>query len=248
MSWPGSFFHHLTLTISSQAPTDHNIIPHLQLLKHKMMQLITMSDHFYFHRNETDKSLPYETNEEQEQKLQPSQEASLKPAALPQADLNKSDQDVQTRDVLCGRDKKSHSHVGNKRFRQIVLMHREEYQTASSRDIKTKITCKIVKMIRDCGGRFLKEDETTGEWKDVGDNYAREKVSHALRSAKDPNRPKVKKQREAKKYIPSPEDEALFQATLADQQRIFQGLMDKGEKGEATDLSFDNIDSLLAGI
>lgn len=141
---------------------------------------------------------------------------------------------LQSVDVLCGRDKMSHAHSGNKRFRQIIEMHREGYQTASCREKKTSITCQIVKTIRDSEGRFLKRDDETGEWSDVGDDYAREKVSHALRSAKDPNRPKIKKQRVVPKFVPSPEQEAVFRATLRDQQRIFHSLVEKENQGLTT--------------
>ena len=36
-------------------------------------------------------------------------------------------------DVLCGRDKVSHSHVGNNRFRHIIKMNQMRYQNATSR-------------------------------------------------------------------------------------------------------------------
>jgi hypothetical protein len=147
---------------------------------------------------------------------------------------------LQSVDVLCGRDKMSHAHSGNKRFRQIIERHRESYQTASCREKKTSITCQIVKMIRDCEGRFLKRDDETGEWSDVGDDYAREKVSHALRSAKDPNRPKIKKTRVVPKFVPSPEQEAIFRATLRDQQRIFQSLVEKENQGLDAAEMFDH--------
>jgi hypothetical protein len=150
-------------------------------------------------------------------------------------------------DVLCGRDKMSHAHSGNKRFRQIIEKHREGYQTASCREKKTSITCQIVKMIRDSEGRFLKRDDKTGEWSDVGDDYAREKVSHALRSAKDPNRPKIKKPRVVPKFVPSPEQEALFRATLRDQQRIFHSLVENESNDYDCDFSSEDV-SIISGL
>ncbi|KAL3933413.1 MAG: hypothetical protein SGBAC_010411 [Bacillariaceae sp.] len=130
-------------------------------------------------------------------------------------------------DVLCGRDKISHAHIGNKRFRQIIETHREEYQTAPSRDSKTTITCRIVAMIRESGGRFLKQNAKTNQWEDVGDGYAREKVSHALRSAKDPNRPRIKKPRKVTKHVPTPDEDAQFANVLCDQKKIFEQLLSK---------------------
>jgi hypothetical protein len=104
---------------------------------------------------------------------------------------------IQRTDVLCGRDKLSYAHVGNKRFRHIIVMNREVYQTGPSKN-KTSITCDIITMVREYGGRFLKLDETTGEFQELSEHYIRDKVSHALRSAKDPNRPCIKKRREVK--------------------------------------------------
>lgn len=133
-------------------------------------------------------------------------------------------------DIICGRDKISHSHVGNKRFRTIIEMNRERYQTAPSRDDKTRITFEIVSMIRSCqpGGRFLKIDDTAA-WKDVGDEYAREKVSHALRSAKDPNRKKSRRKRKTFVKPHSDEENSVFAALLEDQQNIFQRLVAEEE-------------------
>lgn len=135
-------------------------------------------------------------------------------------------------DVLCGRDKISHAHIGNKRFRQIIENNREAYQTAPSRDAKTTMTCRIVAMIRDSGGRFLKHNPETNEWEDVGDGYAREKVSHALRSAKDPNRPRIKKPRKVTKYIPSADENAQFATVLSDQRKIFEQLLQRQKSSE----------------
>jgi hypothetical protein len=129
-------------------------------------------------------------------------------------------------DILCGRDKICHSHVGNKHFRRLVESYRLEYQNARCRDHKTQITCSVIEMVHRNGGRFLKLDENAGIWEEVDEQYAREKVSHALRSAKDPSRPRVKKQRRTKEYVPSEEENALFQEALEEQQRVFRLLME----------------------
>jgi hypothetical protein len=142
---------------------------------------------------------------------------------------------VTSIDVLCGRDKVSHAHIGNKHFRRIIETFREGYQKADCRDQKTNITCSVIARIHSYGGRFLKLNEDTGIWEEVGDQYAREKVSHALRSAKDPNRPKVKKPRKIKKYVPSHEEDAAFREALEEQQRIFQNLIDNHVESGATE-------------
>jgi hypothetical protein len=146
-----------------------------------------------------------------------------KPAAV---DLSKLPPGVAPNDVLCGRDKVSHAHIGNKYFRQIIEDFRAIYQNADCRDQKTNITCSVISKIQNRSGRFLKLNEESGIWEEVGEQYAREKVSHALRSAKDPNRPKVKKPRKTKKYIPTQEEDAAFKEALEQQQQIFQDLIE----------------------
>eukprot|EP00980_Cylindrotheca_fusiformis_P031205 scaffold25978_cov122-Cylindrotheca_fusiformis.AAC.3 len=137
---------------------------------------------------------------------------------------------ITSADVICGRDKLSHTHVGNKRFRQIIEMNRVSYQNATSRNEKTRITCQVIDAIRSSNGRFLKLDERTGEWSDAGDICAREKVSHALRYAKDPNRPRIKKPRKVIKHAPSAEENAHFDAAFKEQQKLFQELLQKGQE------------------
>eukprot|EP00980_Cylindrotheca_fusiformis_P013326 scaffold3391_cov116-Cylindrotheca_fusiformis.AAC.3 len=137
---------------------------------------------------------------------------------------------ITAADVICGRDKLSHTHVGNKIFRKIIEMNRVSYQNATSRDEKTRITCQIVDVIRSSNGRFLKLDEKTGRWFDAGDTCAREKVSHALRYARDPNRPRIRKPRKVVEHVPSAEEDAHFDAVFEEQQRIFQELLQKGEE------------------
>jgi len=84
-------------------------------------------------------------------------------------------------DVYCGRDKRTHAHPGNKRFRELITSHRESYQTATLRENKTKITSDIIETVHGYGGRFLKLDEEAGQWFEVDSAYTHDKVSHALR-------------------------------------------------------------------
>jgi hypothetical protein len=123
-------------------------------------------------------------------------------------------------EVTCGTDKISHAHIGNKRFRDIIEMIRERYQTAPSRDEKMRITCEIVSVVRSHrpGGRFLKINTDTKKWNDVGDEYAREKVSHALR---------YRKKRKAAPTSHTDQESDVFATLLEDQQRILRRLVDE---------------------
>jgi hypothetical protein len=88
--------------------------------------------------------------------------------------------EINTNDVLCGRGGATNNHDGNRRFRSTVTEHQPEYLEARKKD-KAVIARRIVRIIRERGGRFLRRDENTGEWIDVGDRKAVEKTSQALR-------------------------------------------------------------------
>jgi hypothetical protein len=81
--------------------------------------------------------------------------------------------------VLCGRGKDSFNHVGNSRFRILVGMFTERYSQANNRTAKSAIVSEIVNMIRQAGGNFCQFKR--GAWFEVGDIYAREKVSAKFR-------------------------------------------------------------------
>jgi len=127
-------------------------------------------------------------------------------------------------DILCGRAKVSYNHIGNRRFRVIIQMNRERYQTSIARDDKTCIIYEIVKMIRSCG-RFLKLNTDTNQFYDVGDDFAREKVSHALRSAKAPKREKAPKKRNCAPKSYTDQENINYATLFQDQQNIFQQLV-----------------------
>jgi len=151
---------------------------------------------------------------------------------------------ITNKDVLCGRDKVSFSHCGNKRFRHIIEMYRERYQTAPVKDDKTKIIMEIVALIKNSGGRFLKrrinetKDEEIGidrmsvqteedfsSWYVIDEQCAHEKVSHALRSARDPNRKEKRKKRQSQQRSETEHHSEHFKNLLRFQGMIFQDLL-----------------------
>lgn len=83
-------------------------------------------------------------------------------------------------DVLSGRGGGTNVHPGNRLFRDLINVHRRAYLKARKND-KPSISRAIVKEIRRHDGRFLKRDEKTGLWFEIGDDAAREKTSQALR-------------------------------------------------------------------
>ncbi|KAL7579338.1 hypothetical protein ACA910_014014 [Epithemia clementina (nom. ined.)] len=83
-------------------------------------------------------------------------------------------------DVLSGRGGGTNVHPGNRTFRDLINQNRRTYLKARKND-KPAISRAIVRTIRELNGRFLKKDEKTGMWFEIGDDAAREKTSQALR-------------------------------------------------------------------
>lgn len=88
---------------------------------------------------------------------------------------------VTEQDILCGRGGATNHHQGNKRFRDVVALHRPDY-VAATKIRKPDVARKIVRAIRLASppGRFLKKRDD-GKWVDIGDKKAAEKASQALR-------------------------------------------------------------------
>ena len=103
---------------------------------------------------------------------------------LPAATLNTTASDIfpKDEDVLFGRGGRTNHHPGNKRLRQIVNKYRDTYYAAKKVD-KPKVSKLVVSALRSANppSRFLRMNEETTQWEDVGDKRAAEKVSQTLR-------------------------------------------------------------------
>lgn len=139
-------------------------------------------------------------------------------------------------DILCGRGK-SIQHPGNDRMRDLVMEKKNEYQDAKRRDEKTAITNDIVAQL--LGGptpvRFLLKDDKG--WYSVGTNYAKEKVSHALRAKVGERKrteegaegdiEKLPKKKGRKRNFKTPEHEQLADDIVKKQRVILRNLMEQ---------------------
>jgi hypothetical protein len=85
-------------------------------------------------------------------------------------------------DVLSGRGNFVNYHPGNEYFRELVRQHKVEY-VACPKARKGKFSRMIVDEIgkRVPPGRFLKQDNDTKLWYDIGDKKALDKTRQALR-------------------------------------------------------------------
>lgn len=104
--------------------------------------------------------------------------------------------DPHPNDVLYGRGGGTNHHPGNKRYRKLVEGRKVDYVNSKRLD-KPLVALEIIKGWRSQTppGRFLKINEKTGLWHDVGDKKAREKTSQALRE----KAPLLRKQQEEQK-------------------------------------------------
>lgn len=76
-----------------------------------------------------------------------------------------------------------------------MALHRPDYVRAPKIQ-KPSVARVIVRAIRngDPPGRFLRKDEKTGSWYDIGDKKAAEKTSQALREKTDEERERIKRE------------------------------------------------------
>ncbi|CAB9507035.1 Nitrilase family, member 2 [Seminavis robusta] len=84
-------------------------------------------------------------------------------------------------DVICSRGKQALAHEGNKAFRRIIDSHIDAYKKATSKMDKSVIVTAIIDKIRNASpdGGFIRQLD--GQWIEVGDHVAREKVGQTLR-------------------------------------------------------------------
>lgn len=139
-------------------------------------------------------------------------------------------------DILCGRDKTAFNHIGNKRFRVLIAKNYKRYQAAGTRDIKTLITNEIIEQIRKEECRFLRRNPDTKLWHPADKQYIHEKVSHALRSAKE-RKPRSGGSSSGKKGAKNPkkkytaQEDNTFNFLMNEQQKIFRELLHEEFQG-----------------
>lgn len=109
--------------------------------------------------------------------VSPASEEQLKAAekAHPSAPITPIDPDV-----LFGRRQAQRKHPGNIRLRELCRDFQQEYRNGD-RGNKTAITWRIVHMIQQEGGRFLKFNSRGEDWTEVDSDMAREKVAFTIR-------------------------------------------------------------------
>lgn len=120
----------------------------------------------------------------------------------PAVDQTPSTEAVGENDVLLGRGGATNSHTGNRKFRQIVARHQQEYLKARKRD-KVSIARRIVAIVHSNGGRFLKRTDNAQNWVEVTEKRAQEKTSQALREGLDVRNNTIRPSKQIKEMRPA---------------------------------------------
>jgi hypothetical protein len=89
-------------------------------------------------------------------------------------------------DILFGKLK---NNCGNILMRKLVLKMLDEHK-ASNRLRKIEITELVIDEIHKTGGRFLKQNEESGQWEEVSCTEANRKIAHTFRNIRRPSRAK----------------------------------------------------------
>jgi hypothetical protein len=111
-------------------------------------------------------------------------------------DQEKADAEIviipQRFDVLFGKCSRARVSTGTQRALHLVDMFQERYEKANKFE-KTELAEKIIALIHESDGRFLKQDDRNGCWIIVDHIDARKKVAHWFRHARSKNKQQSQK-------------------------------------------------------
>ena len=88
-------------------------------------------------------------------------------------------------DIVCGRGKASTRH--NTRYADLLRQNSEPYKETERKSERSAIIANLVATLRAEGSMFVKYDEASGQWYDIGDREARKKCGHAIRDRLNQN-------------------------------------------------------------
>eukprot|EP00934_Nitzschia_sp_Nitz4_P001110 Nitzschia sp. Nitz4//scaffold83_size84149//41389//42977//NITZ4_005172-RA/size84149-processed-gene-0.57-mRNA-1//-1//CDS//3329558941//1110//frame0 len=115
------------------------------------------------------------------------------------------------KDVLFGKNARARDHPGNVRALNVVEHYFEEYERANKWN-KTVVADRIIDLIWQSGGRFLKQQQEGGPWEEVPQTLARQKIAHWCRHMRHKAKnagPPIAVTDNSKRITPSPSPELL---------------------------------------
>lgn len=156
-------------------------------------------------------------------------EAAGQPSALTPLPVG---YEPRSRDVCCGRGKRNWNHEGNVWFRNLIQANVDRYIFAPTKTDKTAVVVSVVEQVRSEGAFFVKQDDDSGRWYDIGDTQAREKVGHSLRDQVTAQKKKEKEgdslspprsrapPQQAQSFIPAQQSNSAVAQQLVNQQAV----------------------------
>lgn len=110
-------------------------------------------------------------------------------------------------DVLLGKHAIAREHTGTLRALHIVDMNFDRYEKLG-KYLKTEVAEKIISIIHESGGRFLKQKEN-GAWVEVEDVEARKKIAHWFRHARFKRQKQQQEQQQHQQESTNTEDDRM---------------------------------------
>ena len=84
-------------------------------------------------------------------------------------------------DIICAKGNIARQHSGNVRYRIMIDRASKMYGEMKGRSQKTTLVNEIIDSVRSKGGAFVKKNEKNGQWYEIDETQAREKVGQSLR-------------------------------------------------------------------
>lgn len=84
-------------------------------------------------------------------------------------------------DIICAKGNFARQHSGNVRYRKMIDQVSKMYGEMTSRSQKTALVNQIIDSVRSKGGAFVKKNDKDGQWYEIDETQAREKVGQSLR-------------------------------------------------------------------
>lgn len=137
-------------------------------------------------------------------------------------------------DVLFGKSRLAREHTGTQRALHIVAMQFDAYEKSANRFQKTYMTERIISIVHESGGRFLKQDEKGG-WIVAEEKDARNKVAHWFRHRRQ-RKPEVAKDN----FIDIPTKKESDKVTIASDTKAEKRVFFNGVPTDQRDLLSEN--------
>ena len=89
--------------------------------------------------------------------------------------------EINDKDILCGRGSRSNLHPGNKAYLKLVEIWRQRYKSTRHIKVKKAIILEIMNILQSNNVRFLELDSTNNRWYVLHERTTYKKIAQRLR-------------------------------------------------------------------